>query len=71
MIKNMKNFENAVKDAGLNLKKNQSLARYTTIKVGGMVDFFVISENSDQLKETVFLAKQHDIPFFIYPSLAT
>ncbi len=61
----MKNFENAVKDVGLNLKKNQSLARYTTIKVGGMVDFFVISENSDQLKETVFLAKQHDIPFFI------
>ncbi len=58
-------FENALKKSGLNLKKGEPLAKYSTLQVGGKSDFLVMTENSDQLKEMVLLARNYEHPFMI------
>jgi len=58
-------FQNALYQRGLSFKRNESLGKYSTIKVGGNADFLVLSETSDQLKHILFLARECETPFII------
>ncbi len=49
----------------MEIKRNVFLSDLTTIKIGGLADYFFIAENKDDLLEAVLYAKDHDLPFFI------
>jgi UDP-N-acetylmuramate dehydrogenase len=59
------NFHRIVSGTGLNISDNQSLAKYTTMKVGGKADIAILSENSNQLKQAILLARECEVPFII------
>lgn len=48
---------------GLRAKADESLARYTSIKVGGPADYFVEVESSTALKRLLPLLNRHRTPF--------
>ena len=47
------------------IKKDQSLARYTTLKVGGKADLLYIAKDKKKLEEIIRLATQSEIPITI------
>ncbi|MGH7766770.1 MAG: UDP-N-acetylmuramate dehydrogenase, partial [Candidatus Binatia bacterium] len=49
--------------AGLKVKADEPLARYTTMKIGGPADYFIDVEASRALSETLRLLDVHKIPF--------
>lgn len=48
-----------------NLKHNENLAPYTTYKIGGAADYFVIVKNQEELVSAVIEARKHGTPYFI------
>lgn len=61
-LRNGEPFETAFGDR---FKRQQTLAKYTSARVGGAAEMFVTVENAAELQKAVELASQHDIPFFI------
>lgn len=53
------------KEQNINLKQNESMKNHTSFKIGGECDYFVMPENSQQLKEVVAKAKELNIPVFV------
>lgn len=49
----------------LNIQKNISLAPYTTLKIGGPADYFVIVKSQNELVEALNWAKEKNLPYFI------
>jgi UDP-N-acetylmuramate dehydrogenase len=49
--------------AGLKVKADEPLARYTTMKIGGPADYFIDVETTAALIETLRLLDLHKIPF--------
>lgn len=49
----------------LNLKRNVTLAPFTTYKIGGPADYFVEAQNQDELMQAVTLARQQSVPYFL------
>jgi UDP-N-acetylmuramate dehydrogenase len=49
----------------LNLKQNELLAPYTTYKIGGPADYFVIVKNQEEFINAVTEARKAHIPYFI------
>jgi len=47
------------------IKKNISLAQYTTFKIGGKAQYFLEVNDEAELKETIFKVSKLKIPFFI------
>lgn len=47
------------------MKKNQSLAPYTTFKIGGPVDWFCETKNEEEVIEAIKFAKEKKLAFFI------
>jgi len=47
------------------IKKNISLSRYTTFKVGGKAKYFFISKSKESLIKVLKLAKKYSLPFFV------
>jgi len=45
--------------------ENQSLAQYTTFKIGGPAKYFFIAQNSDDVIKAAQAAQETNIPFFI------
>jgi len=45
--------------------QNESLANYTTFKIGGEADYFFIAQNNDSLMKAVKIAHDLNLPFFI------
>ena len=58
-------FEQSLKQSGAIFKKDEPLAGYSTLQVGGPARFLLITENSKGLKEAVCLAQAYQIPFLI------
>ena len=50
---------------GLEVKLNEPLAAYTSIKVGGPADFFLHANTLSGLAQTVRLLNQHKTPFYL------
>lgn len=49
----------------LNIQKNVSLAKYTTLKIGAAAEFFAVIENRDDLREAISWAKKNKRPIFV------
>lgn len=49
----------------LNLKRNISLAKYTTLGIGGKAKYFAEVKNKDELVEAVSFAKKERLPIFV------
>src|SRR5260221_491503 len=49
----------------MDIRKNVSLAQYTTFGIGGPADEFVVVKSSDELIEAIQYAKSKNIPFFV------
>lgn len=45
------------------VKANHPLAKYTTWKVGGAADLFIVPDDQEQLLDTVTILKRHGIPW--------
>ncbi|MCO5183529.1 MAG: UDP-N-acetylmuramate dehydrogenase [Anaerolineae bacterium] len=50
---------------GDRFKRKQTLAKYTSARVGGAAEMFVTVETAAELQMAVELAHQHNIPFFV------
>ena len=50
----------------LNIQKNIKLANYTTLKIGGLANYFVVVKNELDLKEALKFAKDKKISLFIF-----
>lgn len=50
---------------GSNVVRARSLAKETTLGVGGPAELFVVADTFDQLKRTLSTAIEYDIPWFI------
>ncbi len=50
----------------LDIEKNISLAEFTTLKVGGVADFFVRVRSINELKEILKFAEEKKLPIFIF-----
>ncbi len=48
-----------------NLKTGEILAPYTTYKIGGPADYFVVVKNQEELVNAVIEARKNNIPYFI------
>lgn len=48
-----------------NLKEHEVMRNHTTMRVGGVADFYYIAENIDDLVKAIKLARQIDLPYFI------
>lgn len=60
----MKNFDELTKKLP-GLKKNVSLARFTTFRIGGPADYFFEANTAAELVEAVKVARELKIPYFI------
>ena len=49
----------------IDLKKNISLAKHTTFKIGGPAKYFCSAKRKEDLIEAIKMAKQKNLPFFI------
>lgn len=49
----------------LNIRENEPLARYTTLKIGGTARYFVVVVSIDELKEAVLFARKKALPLFV------
>lgn len=49
----------------MDIKKDISLAVYTTFGVGGVADYFLFAKSSSDLANGIFWAKEKGLPFFV------
>ena len=53
------------KEQNINFKQNEPMKNHTSFKIGGCCDYFVIPENTEQLKAVIDKAKELNIPVFV------
>lgn len=46
-------------------KRNVKLSQYTTFKIGGIADYFLVAQNRDELAEIWQWAQKKNLPFFV------
>ena len=49
----------------IQIRKNVSLAPFTTFQIGGPADLYAVAHNAFELAELVLVARKNDIPFFL------
>ncbi|MCK4919170.1 MAG: UDP-N-acetylmuramate dehydrogenase, partial [Candidatus Pacebacteria bacterium] len=49
----------------IEIQKNISLSKYTTLKIGGPAKFFCVAENVDEIKEVLEFAEKNELDIFI------
>jgi len=49
----------------IKITKNEPLSNHTSIRIGGMADFFVTAETGNELKEAVIWARDNKVPYYI------
>lgn len=50
----------------LEIQKDVSLAKFTTLKIGGNAEFFTDVKNKEEVVEALEFAKKNDLPIFIF-----
>ena len=58
-------FENLFEALSHDLKRNERLAPYTTLDVGGEAEFFYVAKSPKDLIEAIRTAREARIPFFV------
>lgn len=49
----------------MNIQKNINLALYTTYKIGGLADYFVVVKTKDQLTQAILYARKNNLAYFV------
>ncbi|MBC7074403.1 FAD-binding protein, partial [Candidatus Parcubacteria bacterium] len=49
----------------LEIKRRVKLAPYSTFKIGGKADYFVLAKNEKEIIGAIKWAKENNLPFFI------
>lgn len=49
----------------MELQRNVSIKEYTTFKMGGIVDFFIMIKNNQDIEDFILFSKEKNIPFLI------
>jgi len=60
----VKTIENFLKEKGISYKKNQPLAAYTTLGIGGKADF-IIFPDEENLLDVMEVIKNEAVPFYV------
>ena len=47
------------------VKQGEALAKHTTFRIGGPADFFVCPKNIEEIKKTLLLCKEENLPYYI------
>ena len=53
------------KEQNIKFKQNEPMKNHTSFKIGGCCDYFVMPENTEQLKDVLNKAKELNIPVFV------
>lgn len=48
------------------IRENESMARYTTLKIGGNAQYFFVAQTSDEVAEAVHAAIEVKIPYYVF-----
>jgi len=59
------NLRGLAKALGKRVKRDESLASYTAMRVGGPADLLVVCESVDEVVEAVALARQHEVDWLL------
>jgi len=59
------NLGGLAKALGKRVKRDESLASYTAMRVGGPADLLVVCESVDEVVEAVALARQHEVDWLL------
>ncbi len=66
MIKLKKSvIESEIKSRCKNVQRDIVMKKWTSLKIGGMCDFFVQPEDTQELKNILYFARENNIPYFI------
>lgn len=65
MRKRLKKYQDFAKLLGSRVKTNESLAKWTTLKIGGGSDLFYVARKPQDLIRAVAIAIELDIPYFL------
>jgi UDP-N-acetylmuramate dehydrogenase len=47
------------------IRQKESMAKHTSLQIGGEADFMVLPSTIDEIKKVVVLCKNHNVPFYI------
>lgn len=61
----LKSFKAALLEKEIHFTENESMSLHTTFKIGGAADVFIRVKNAEQLENTLKLAKEYSVPYFI------
>lgn len=48
-----------------NIYKNEPMSKHTSFKIGGIADYYIKVENTEELKMLLYFAKTQDVPYLI------
>lgn len=60
-----KHIEREIKSRCKNVQREMMMKKWTSLKIGGVADFFVQPEDINELKNTLRFARENNIPYFI------
>ncbi len=61
----MQNFKSKFENAFSDVLFDEPMKKHTTFKIGGNADVFISPKNVDEVKKSVSLCKEFDIPYYI------
>lgn len=61
----MENFKSKFENAFSNVLFDEPMKKHTTFKIGGNADVFISPKNVDEVKKSVSICKEFDIPYYI------
>lgn len=61
----LKAFKEALLKTDVDFSENENMSLHTTFKIGGAADVFIRVKNAEQLENTLKLAKEYSVPYFI------
>lgn len=61
----MQNFKSKFENAFSDVLFDEPMKKHTTFKIGGNADVFISPKNVDEIKKSVSLCKEFDIPYYI------
>ncbi len=61
----MTDFRNIFKEFSNNVLFNEPMKKHTTFKIGGNADVFITPKSADEIKKTVSLCKEFNVPYYI------
>lgn len=61
----LKSFKASLCEKNISFLENEKMSLHTTFKIGGAADIFIEVKNSQELIDTLKLAKENGVPYFV------